>query len=224
MIVKQLFAAQSSTYTYILFDETSKKAVIIDPVDVDMEKYVNELKDYTLVLILDTHVHADHITGASLLKDETGAKYGVLAGFKGVDVTLQDNQILQVGDMQIKVITTPGHTSDSVCFLSGENLFTGDTLLIGKCGRTDFQKGSSSELYDSVTQKLFTLPNETIVYPGHDYAGNTKSSIGQEKELNLRLANKTREEFVDIMDNLNLSYPKMMNLAVPANKRCGRKD
>lgn len=222
--VKQLFDTVSSTYTYLLLDEESRQAAIIDPVDTEVENYCRELNGYKLVLILDTHIHADHVTGAYLLKEKTKAQYGLHSTIAGVDISLVDNQIITIGNISLKIIATPGHTAESVCFLVDTFLFTGDTLLIGKCGRTDFQGGSAADLYDSVTQKLFTLPDDTVVYPGHDYAGNKYSTIGNEKENNGRLSNRTKEEFIELMDNLNLPKPKMMDVAVPINMKCGRRD
>lgn len=221
--IKQLFDTISSTYTYLLLDNNLKDAVIIDPVDTEVERYLQELKGYNLRFILDTHIHADHVTGANLLKQKTKALYGLKANFENVDISLYDNQVLTVGNIKIKVIFTPGHTAESVCFLVDNYCFTGDTLLIGKCGRTDFQEGSAADLYDSVTKKLFALSNETIVYPGHEYEGRKASTIGREKNNNIRLANKTKEEFIGIMNNLNLPKPKMMDIAVPANLKCGRR-
>ena len=224
MRVKQLFDAVSSTYTYLLLDEESKQAVIIDPVDTEVEKYLQELQNYYLKLILDTHIHADHVTGAALLKKKTDAKYGLRAQINGVDIVLYNNQVITIENINIKIVTTPGHTPESVCFLVDTVVFTGDTLLIGKCGRTDFQGGSAEQLYDSVHQQLLTLPDSTIIYPGHEYESKTHSTIGWERKHNSCLAHKTRAEFIEIMNNLNLPRPKMMDVAVPANMKCGRRD
>ena len=222
MIVQQLFDPASSTYTYVLLDVQTKQAVIIDPVDTQIEKYLQELVGYTLKLIIDTHIHADHITGAYLLKQKTGARYGLNVHAEGVDVVFSDGMVLSIGDIQLQIIATPGHTAESVCIVVDTFVFTGDTLLIGKCGRTDFQNGDAGALYDSVTKKLFTLSSNIIVYPGHDYEGRTQSTIGDEQKHNLRLANKSKEEFMQIMNTLNLPKPKMMDIAVPANMRCGK--
>lgn len=221
--IKQLFEPNSSTYTYLLFDQQLRQAVIIDPVDTEVKIYLQELEGSTLKLILDTHLHADHVTAAAVLKEKTDAHYGLNAALEGVDLPLQDGQIITIGSIKIKVISTPGHTVESVCFLVDSLLFTGDTLLIGKCGRTDFQGGSAAALYNSVTQKIFTLPDDIMVYPGHEYDGRTHSTLGWEKKNNSRLAHKTKEEFIAIMDNLNLPYPKTMGVAVPANMKCGRR-
>ncbi len=184
---------------------------------------LNELK-LTLVWALDTHIHADHITGADALKQRTGATTVIAAscGASGYDRQLVDGEILVFGDESLRVIATPGHTPGSLCYLWRDRLFTGDTLMINACGRTDFQRGSSTEMYRSITQKLFILPDETLVYPGHDYKGRRVSSIGEEKVLNLRIAGKSEQEFCDIMDNLNLATPKRMHEAVPANLLGGR--
>lgn len=223
MIIKQLSEKTSSAYTYVLFDSITKNAIIIDPVDSEVDCYLKELAGYNLKLILDTHLHADHITGAFLLKQKTKAQYGLSVKLDCIDVLLKDHQTITIGNIEIKIIATPGHTSESVCFLVENNIFTGDTLLVGKCGRTDFQNGDPGKLFDSVTKKLFILPDNMVVYPGHDYEGKTSSTVGQEKKNNLRLVNKTREEFIHIMNNLNLLKPKMMDIAVPANMQCGRK-
>ncbi|BBE50426.1 Beta-lactamase hydrolase-like protein [Ferriphaselus amnicola] len=225
MIFRQLFDTPSSTLTYLIADDRGA-AVIIDPVLEQAEQYLellNELK-LTLVWALDTHIHADHITGADALKQHTGATTVIAAncGASGYDRQLVDGEILVFGDESLRVIATPGHTSGSLCYIWRDRLFTGDTLMINACGRTDFQRGSSTEMYRSITQKLFILPDETLVYPGHDYKGRRVSSIGEEKVLNLRIAGKSEQEFCDIMDNLNLATPKRMHEAVPANLLGGR--
>ena len=222
--IKQLFEPKSSTYTYLLLDRDLRDAVIIDPVDSDVERYLQELQGYTLRFILDTHIHADHVTGAYLLKQRTKANYGLGTELAGVDLVLQDGKFIKVGGVDIRILATPGHTPESICLLVEKALFSGDTLLIGRCGRTDLQGGSAEALYHSVTKKLFTLPDDTIVYPGHEYEGRTHSTLGWEKENNIRLAHKTKAEFIHIMDNLNLPYPRMMDVAVPANLKCGKKD
>ena len=222
MIVQQLFDPASSTYTYVLLDVQTKQAVIIDPVDTQVEKYIQEIQGYVLKLIIDTHIHADHVTGAYLLKQKTGARYGLNAQFDGVDIQLSDGMVIPIGTISLRFFATPGHTAESVCIVVDTYVFTGDTLLIGKCGRTDFQNGDAGALYDSVTQKLFTLSSNIIVYPGHDYEGRTHSTIGNEQNHNLRLSNKSKEEFIRIMNTLNLPKPKMMDIAVPANMRGGK--
>ena len=229
MIFRQLFERESSTYTYLLADERSRKAALIDPVDSELHLYLRLLDELNLELIyaLDTHVHADHVTALGLLRETLGCQ--TLVGFEGeVDCAssgLKDGQIINVGDIEIHVLFTPGHTDDSFTFLvedQGEKyLFSGDTLLIRGTGRTDFQNGDAGRLYDSLHNKLLTLPDETRVYPGHDYKGWTVSSIGEEKHTNPRLEPATKEAFIELMNNLDLPNPKMMDVAVPANRTCG---
>ncbi|MBI5918164.1 MAG: MBL fold metallo-hydrolase [Nitrosomonadales bacterium] len=225
MIFRQLFDTPSSTLTYLLADE-SGDAVIIDPVLEQVEGYLVLLHRYGLRLawVLDTHIHADHITGADALKQATGAMSVISrrCGATGYDVRLSDGDELAFAKESLRVITTPGHTPGSVCYLWRDRLFTGDTLMIGACGRTDFQHGSSAKMYQSITQKLFALPDETLIYPGHDYKGRRVSCIGEEKALNARIAGKTEREFCDIMDNLNLATPQRMHEAIPANLLAGR--
>jgi glyoxylase-like metal-dependent hydrolase (beta-lactamase superfamily II) len=221
---KQMFDTESSTYTYLLVDENAREAVIIDPVASHIEDYIAIIKQHNLHLkyALETHVHADHITASGKLRERLGAKTGVgeLCG-AAADMQLNDGDVLMIGDQQIQVIATPGHTAGSVSFLCNDRLFTGDTLLINGCGRTDFQGGSAEMLYNSIVNKLFTLPNETLTYPGHDYNGRRVSSVAQEKAINPRLAGKTRDEFIAIMNNLNLPKPRLIDIAVPANRMCG---
>ncbi|HEY5994815.1 MAG TPA: MBL fold metallo-hydrolase [Gallionellaceae bacterium] len=220
MIFRQLFDPESSTLTYLLADDHGH-AVIIDPVLEQVEHYLALLtsNNMTLRLVLDTHVHADHITGSQTLKNRTGATTAIALNCSapGYDTLLADGDWLGFGLETILVIATPGHTPGSLCYLWRDRLFTGDTLMINACGRTDFQQGSAVDLYHSITEKLFTLPDETLVYPGHDYKGRRVSCIGEEKVLNTRIAGKTEAEFVEIMNNLNLATPKRMHEAVPAN-------
>jgi glyoxylase-like metal-dependent hydrolase (beta-lactamase superfamily II) len=227
MIFKQLFDSDTSTYTYLLGCERSKKAVLIDGVATQVASYQALLEQYNLALIytLETHVHADHITAASVLRDKVGSKSVVHrdAGAMCADLMVTDGVSLQIGDIEMKVLHTPGHTSGCVSYLLADRVFTGDCLLINGCGRTDFQQGDSATMYRSITQKLFTLPADTLVYPGHDYHGFTVSSIKQEMALNARLGNgKTEAEFISIMANLNLPYPKYIDEALPANQACGK--
>lgn len=225
MIFKQLFDQESSTYTYFLADEAHREAIFIDPVAAHLDDYLQLLKTHncTLKYSLETHVHADHVTGSGLLRQRTGTQTGVnqQCGAVCADMQLQHGQTLTFGKHSIQVIATPGHTPGSTSFLIGDRLFTGDALLINGCGRTDFQGGDAGAQYDGITQHLFTLPDETLVYPGHDYAGKRVSCIGQERTTNPRLAGKTREEFITIMNNLNLPKPKLIDIAVPANRMCG---
>ncbi len=222
---RQLFDETSSTLTYLLVDEETKEAVIIDPVKEHIDDYVQLVSEYQLKLLyaLETHVHADHVTAGGLLRKRLGVKAAVSQACEAVDADVQLNEgdIIYFGKQQIKVIATPGHTAGSLTFFWQDKLFTGDALLINGCGRTDFQSGDAAVLYDSIVNKLFDYPNETLVYPGHDYNGHRVSSIGQEKLINPRLAAKTKEAFIEIMENLNLPKPKLIDIAVPANKNCG---
>lgn len=222
---KQFYDETSSTLTYLIADTVTKQAVLIDPVADNTDAYMHIINkdDLTLVYALETHVHADHITGGGKLKSMTTAKTGVSlgCGAQDADIQLKDSDVINFGQEEIKVIATPGHTAGSVSFLWRDRIFTGDSLLINGCGRTDFQNGDAGKLYDCITGRLFTLPDETLVYPGHDYNGKRVSSIAQEKLINPRLANRSREEFINIMANLNLPKPKLIDIAVPANRRCG---
>jgi len=226
VIFKQLFDAETWTYSYLIADSVSKEAVFIDPVNTHIEDYINLLDAHGLQLIysLETHVHADHITASGLLRQRLGAQTAVsrLCGAETADVQIQDGDIFKLGVTEhIKVIATPGHTRGSIAFLWRDRVFTGDSLLIAGCGRTDFQGGDAGALYDCITQRLFTLPDETLVYPGHDYQGLWVSSIMQERTSNPRLAGKTREQFIEIMNGLNLPKPRLIDAAVPANRYCG---
>ncbi len=226
MLFKQLFDQETWTYTYLIADPIGKDAVLIDPVNTHIDEYIELLTAHGLHLkySLETHVHADHITASGLLRQRLGTPTGVsgLCGAESADIQIQDGDIFKfAGDEQIRVIATPGHTRGSISFLWRDRLFTGDSLLIGGCGRTDFQGGDAGALYDCITQRLFTLPDETLVYPGHDYQQRRVSSIMQERTTNPRLAGKTREQFIEIMNNLNLPKPRMIDEAVPANRYCG---
>jgi len=189
--VIQLFEKETSTYTYIVFDKASKEALIIDPVDVCFSRDMDLVQKLNIHLkySLETHIHADHISGAYLLRDKLNVKAGVSekSGSLCADVLLKDRQVLKLGDIDVTCLSTPGHTNTCMSFLIEGYLFTGDTLMINGCGRTDFQEGSNKNLFDSVREKLFSLPDDTVVYPGHDYKGYTTSSIGFEKEFNPRL-------------------------------------
>jgi len=236
-VFEQLFDQESSTLTYILGDPVSCTAVIIDPVDqhIDRDLAVLARHGLSLAYALETHAHADHITSSGLLARRTGAKTATPfhCSVTACDLRLFDGDEVRFGNERLEVLHTPGHTEGSVCYLwrasakDGSNdrvrnaVFTGDTLFIGGCGRADFQGGNAGELYDSITQSLFILPEETRVYPGHDYKGNRVSTIGDEKRNNPRLAGKTREEFIALMGNLNLPKPKLIDVAVPANRNLG---
>jgi sulfur dioxygenase len=225
----QLFDPASSTYTYILFDETSREAVIIDPVDTQIDRDLAKLREYGLQLryIVETHTHADHITSAGALIEHTGAQAATPegCGAQSSAIQLQHGARLQFGKQSLQALHTPGHTAGSMSYTWSSHVFTGDTLLIGGCGRTDFQSGSASALYDSLTQILFALPDDTTVWPGHDYKGQTQSSIGLEKQYNARITAggklRSREDFVALMDSLNLPKPKRIEEAVPANLTLG---
>lgn len=224
MIFRQLFDASTSTYTYLIADPVTREAVLIDPVREQVERDLRVVRELGLDLkyVLDTHVHADHVTGAGALRRETGAM--TVGGEKGAgcaDVHVNHNDTLRLGNITITALSTPGHTDDSLSYLVDDMVFTGDALLIRGCGRTDFQNGDPSVLYDSITRVLFSLPDETKVYPGHDYRGHTMSTIGEEKAHNPRIADKSREQFVEIMNTLNLPNPKQILEAVPANRACG---
>lgn len=227
LIFHQLFEPETSTYTYLIADAQTKEAAIIDPVleTVDRDlKLVDEL-GLKLLYVLDTHIHADHVTGAGEIRKRTGAKTAVSmdAGAACVDIALEDGQQLLLGDQKLEVIATPGHTNTCMTFAFSGMIFTGDSLMIRSCGRTDFQQGSADQLFESVREKLFKLPEETLVYPGHDYRGMTSSTIGLEKKYNARLGeSKSLDEFKKIMAELKLANPRKIHEAVPANLACGR--
>lgn len=221
----QLFDPASSTYTYVLFDESTREALIIDPVDEQIERDLAVLRQYGLKLLwtLETHAHADHITSAGQLAEHAGAKTAVPAGcgITTAAVQLADGDVLAFGGEHVKALHTPGHTAGSMSYLWRDQVFTGDTLLINGCGRTDFQSGSAAALYRSLTDVLFALPGDTTVWPGHDYQGRSHSTIASEKAGNARVAGKTLAEFVQTMESLGLPRPKRMDEAVPANQSSG---
>jgi len=227
MIFQQLFDTKTSTYTYLLGCERTGKAILIDTVLSEVAQYIGLLDKLGLELVytMETHVHADHITGAGLLREKLNSKSIVHrdSGALCADLLVTDGVLLQLGDIEIKVLHTAGHTNDCLSFYVVDRVFTGDALFINGCGRTDFQEGDAGTLYDNIHQKLFTLPSDTLVYPGHDYNGNTVSTIKQEITKNARLGGgKSREEFIEIMNNLNLPYPKFIDKALPANQECGQ--
>lgn len=225
-IFRQLFDPDTSTLSYIIADTRTRAAAIIDPVREHTAKYLAYLREVNLqlMLVLDTHIHADHITGAAALREATGARtVGAAHGGPGcVDIAVEEGRILRFGEERVGTLETPGHTPGSLSFRWRDRLFTGDALLIGGCGRTDFQGGDAGALYDSVTEKLFTLPFETLIYPGHDYHGMRVSCVGQEKLTNPRFLNKTREQFITMMGELSLPPPARIDVAVPANLACGK--
>ena len=226
MIFKQLFDKKSSTYTYLIASAKGREAIIIDPVLENVDEYIHHLKelDLKLVKVIDTHIHADHITGASKLKVNTNCTtiMGENSPAETVDVKLKDDEIIELEQIKIRAMFTPGHTSDSYSFLMDNYLFSGDTLLINGTGRTDFQNGSSKDAYYSLFNKLLKLPEETILYPGHDYNGEKSSTIGKEKKHNPRLQVENIDQYIEIMSNLNLSKPKMIDLNVSRNLKLGK--
>ena len=221
MIFNQLFDQKSSTYTYIISSGKGREALIIDPVIEHTDEYINYLEnlDLKLVKVIDTHIHADHVTGLNELNKRTNCTriMGENSKSEVIDIKLKDEENLSIENINLKAIYTPGHTDCSYSYLMKDRVFTGDTLLINGTGRTDFQNGSAYEAYESLFGKLLKLPEETLVYPAHDYNGKKNSTIGNEKNNNPRLQVSSKEEYAEIMDNLNLANPKMMDVAVPAN-------
>lgn len=230
MLFRQLFEPQSSAYTYLIACEDTRRAALIDPVLETVDRDLQLLRDLGLSLeyTIETHIHADHVTGAARLREMTGSKAAVpeRSGAEHVDVPVREGKPIVVGNCLLRPLYTPGHTDDHHCYFldrpGAARVFTGDALLIDGCGRTDFQNGDSATLYRSVHDKIFALPDETLVYPGHDYQHRHVSSIGQERERNPRLGGgRTIDEFIDIMAGLDLPPPKRMDVAVPANRECG---
>jgi glyoxylase-like metal-dependent hydrolase (beta-lactamase superfamily II) len=220
---------RAESRTYIVADRDSGKAVIIDAVIENVERDLKTIKELglTLTFAIETHIHADHITGASMIKDRTGARIvyggGVEGLVTGVDIFLRDGQELRFGNTTMKALATPGHTDSCTSYVLPGAVFTGDSILIRGNGRTDFQGGSAEKLFDSVRQKLFVLPDDTIVYPGHDYHGRVSSTIGEEKQFNEQLNLSTdRDTFVEIMNCRTMPRPAKMDIAMPANMKAGR--
>lgn len=230
MIFRQLFEQESSTYTYLIACEKTRKAALIDTVKAEVPQYIQLLRELNLTLVyaLDTHTHADHITGAGELRDLTNCAtlLGEEANSTCVSHALRDGEKISVGELTLTALHTPGHTDDSYTYhlidSSEQYLFTGDTLLIRGTGRTDFQNGNARDQYQSLFEKLLRMPENTWVYPGHDYKGWTRSTIGEEKAHNPRLQVKDVAAYVELMNNLKLPNPKMMDIAVPANRACGK--
>ena len=225
MIFKQVFDKKSSTYTYLIASSKGREALIIDPVLENVEDYIKLLTelDLKLVKVIDTHIHADHVTGASKLKDKT--KCTTLMGENtpadSVEIKVRDEEIIKLDHLNIKALYTPGHTSDSYSFLMNNYLFSGDTLLINGTGRTDFQNGNSKDAYNSIFNKLLKLPDETFLYPAHDYKGEKVSTIGKEKKQNPRLQVSSVDEYIEIMKNLNLKKPAQIDFNVSRNVNLG---
>ena len=221
MIFEQLFDTKSSTYTYIISSGKGREALIIDPVIEHTEEYIKVLKnlDLKLVKVIDTHIHADHITALNELNKRTNCTriMGEKSKSEVIDLKVKDNEKINVENIELKAIYTPGHTDCSYCYVMNDRVFTGDTLLINGTGRTDFQSGSPYDAYDSLFNRLLKLPENTLVYPAHDYNGKRNSTIEAEKNNNPRLQVSSKDEYAEIMNNLNLSNPKMMDIAVPAN-------
>ena len=221
MIFKQVFDTKTSTYTYLIASAKGREAIIIDPVLENVDSYIILLKelDLRLVKVIDTHIHADHVTGATKLKEATSCTtiMGEHTPADTVEIKVKDNDRIYIDDLSIKSIYTPGHTSESYSFLLNNCLFSGDTLLINGTGRTDFQNGSSKDSYHSIFDKLLKLPEDTLLYPGHDYNGKKVSTIGNEKKFNPRLQVNNVDEYIEIMSNLNLSKPELMDSNVSRN-------
>ena len=221
MIFEQLFDIKSSTYTYIISSGKGREALIIDPVIENTDRYIKVLTnlDLKLVKVIDTHIHADHISGLNELSKRTKCSkiMGEQSSSEVLDIRVKDNEKIKIEDMEFTSIYTPGHTDCSYSFLMNDRVFTGDILLINATGRTDFQTGNSHDAYDSIFNKLLKLPEKTFVYPAHDYSGKKYSTIENEKNNNPRLQVSSVEKYAEIMDNLNLENPEMMDIAVPAN-------
>ena len=221
MIFKQLFDNKSSTYTYLLASDKGREALIIDPVIENTDEYINLLKelDLKLVKVIDTHIHADHVTALNELSKQTDCTkiMGEKSKSEVIDLHVKEDDKITIENIELKVLYTPGHTDCSYSFLMKDRVFTGDTLLINGTGRTDFQNGSAKDQYNSLFNKLLKLPEKTIVLPAHDYNGKTSSTIGSEINNNPRLQVDSVDQYIEIMNNLNLANPKMMDIAVPAN-------
>ena len=225
MIFKQVFDQKSSTYTYLIASAKGREALIIDPVLENVENYIKLLNELNLKLVkvIDTHIHADHVTGAGKLRDKT--KCATIMGehtpADAVEIKVKDEEIILLEQLKIKALHTPGHTSDSFSFLMDNYLFSGDTLLINGTGRTDFQNGSSTDAYNSIFNKLLKLPDETLLYPAHDYNGEKVSTIGKEKKYNPRLQVKNVDQYIEIMNNLNLQKPVSLDFNISSNLKLG---
>ncbi|GKT12052.1 MAG: sulfur dioxygenase [Thiomicrorhabdus sp.] len=227
MKIRQLFDYDTWTYSYLIWDESTKEAAIIDAVLEQVDRDLKQIRELGLTLkyCFETHIHADHITGAGLLRDATNAQVVVHENSesKCADILTKEDDAYSLGMQKIKILHTPGHTNTDISYLIEGVVFTGDTLFVRDCGRTDFQLGSNESMYHSITHKLFALPDDTIVYPAHDYKGFTQSTIGEEKRFNSRIGNgQSLEAFSEIMDDLNLPDPKRLTVSVPSNMQCGK--
>ena len=225
MIFKQVFDKKSSTYTYIIASSEGREALIIDPVLDNVEDYIKILNQLNLKLVkvIDTHIHADHVTGAGKLRDKTKCVtiMGEHTPTDAVELKVKDDEIIKLDKLNFRAIYTPGHTSDSFCFLMDKYLFSGDTLLINGTGRTDYQNGNSTDAYNSIFNRLLKLPEDTLLYPAHDYKGETVSTIGKEKRSNPRLQVRNVDEYIEIMNNLNLKKPEKIDYNVSSNLKLG---
>lgn len=232
MIFEQLFEPVTSTYTYLIACPRAREAILIDPVVEEADRYLDRLAALGLTLryTAETHIHADHVTAGAALRDRLGSRTVVHAdsGADCADLIVRGGDAIQIGDVRIGVREVPGHTDADIAFVIYEGdrparVLTGDALLIGGCGRTDFQSGDAGRLYDNIHAQIFTLPDDTAVFPGHDYKGNTSSTVGQERAHNARLGNnRSRDSFVALMADLKLAYPRFIDRALPANRACGR--
>ncbi|MEW8000524.1 MAG: MBL fold metallo-hydrolase [Candidatus Thiodiazotropha endolucinida] len=227
MVFRQLYDHESSTYTYLLAARMGGEALLIDPVKSNVDQYiqlVNEM-DLQLVMAVDTHIHADHVTGIGALRQSTGctSAMGEMTKADCVSLHFKEGEKLRVDNLHLDILYTPGHTGDSYSFVLPDRVFTGDTLLIRGTGRTDFQNGDPAAQYDSLFNKLLMLPEQTLVYPAHDYHGMTVSTLWEEKHYNPRLKVSDKQAYVELMNSLKLDNPRMMDIAVPANRRCGLK-
>jgi glyoxylase-like metal-dependent hydrolase (beta-lactamase superfamily II) len=227
MIFRQLYDHESSTYTYLLAERAGGEALLIDPVLVNTDRYVRLIDELELKLVLavDTHIHADHVTALGALRESTDcvSAMGEMTRAECVSVRFNEGEKLCADNLHLEILYTPGHTDDSYSFLLPDRVFTGDTLLIRGTGRTDFQNGDAAVQYDSLFGKLLKLPEKTLVYPAHDYNGMTVSTIGEEKRYNPRLQVTNKQAYIDLMNSLELDNPRLMDIAVPANRSCGLK-
>lgn len=225
MIFRQLFDHDSCTYTYLIAQRKSGEAILVDPVITHVPQYLQLLDELgvSLIIAIDTHIHADHVTGLGVLRDETlcAVVMGEHTKADCVNYKVREGEQLKVGDISMDVVYTPGHTDDSYSFILGNRVLTGDTLLIRGTGRTDFQNGDPASQYDSLFNKLLKLPDDTLIYPAHDYNGMTVSTIGEERRYNPRLQVASKQEYVDMMNGLVLEDPKLMDVAIPSNLECG---